>query len=488
MMMKRLCYLIAAGLTLLQACDKESGPVVGPPVSPDEIGKASVWLTTGDKTKLLNKEGDISITDPTTTTLPLITIDAAQTYQQMDGFGAAITGSSAHLIKNLSTSRRNALLQELFDSNTGIGISYVRLTIGASDFSLEDYSYNDLAAGATDFNLQNFSLTKDADVINVMKQIVAVNPDIHIMGSPWSAPAWMKTNGSMKYVNGQANKLKEDCYEVYADYFVKYIQGYAAEGITIETVTPQNEPLHYTAAYPCMHMEAVEQINFVKNHLGPALQAASLNTKIIAYDHNWDNTTYAISVLNDAGAKQYVAGSAFHAYAGNVSAMTIVHNAHPDKGLYFTEVSGGEWATNFSDNLQWSMSNIFIGTTKNWSKNVLLWNMALDPSFGPKNNGCSDCRGVVTIAADGTVTRNVEYYSIGHFSKFVQTGAHRISSTISENIANVDYVAFANTDGSLAMVVANNNDTMKTFAVKQGSAQFTYAIPAKSVVTLTWKL
>jgi glucosylceramidase len=168
--------------------------------------------------------------------------------------------------------------------------------------------------------------------------------------------------------------------------------------------------------------------------------------------------------------------------------MTTVRNAHPDKGLYFTEVSGGEWATNFSDNLQWSMSNIFIGTTKNWSKNVLLWNMALDPNFGPKNNGCSDCRGVVTIAADGTVTRNVEYYSIGHFSKFVQTGAHRISSTISENMANVDYVAFANTDGSLAMVVANNNDAMKTFAVKQGSAQFTYAIPAKSVVTITWKL
>ncbi|NBP67549.1 MAG: glucan endo-1,6-beta-glucosidase, partial [Cytophagia bacterium] len=442
MMMKKIFYLLTVVLIVLQGCNKDSGPVVGPPTTPDEIGRASVWLTTGDKTKLLSKESDVSITAPITATVPVITIDPAQTYQQIDGFGAAVTGSSAYLIKNLSTTKRNALVQELFDPNSGIGISYVRLTIGASDFSLEDYTYNDMPAGQTDFNLQNFSLSKDADVINVMKQIVSVNPDIHVMGSPWSAPAWMKTNGSLKYVNGQTNKLKTDCYGVYADYFVKYIQAYAAEGITIEAVTPQNEPLHSTAAYPCMQMEASEQINFIKNHLGPALQAASLPTKIIAYDHNWDNTNYAISVLNDAGAKQYIAGSAFHAYAGNVSAMSIVRNAHPDKGLYFTEVSGGEWATNFSDNLQWNMSNIFIGTTKNWSKNVLLWNLALDQNFGPKNNGCSDCRGVITITTDGTITRNVEYYTIGHFSKFVQTGAYRIASTITENVANVDFVSF----------------------------------------------
>lgn len=488
MMMKKIFYLLTVALIVLQACNKDSGPVVGPPTTPDEIGRASVWLTTGDKTKLLSKESDVSITAPITATVPVITIDPAQTYQQIDGFGAAVTGSSAYLIKNLSTTKRNALVQELFDPNAGIGISYVRLTIGASDFSLEDYTYNDMPAGQTDFNLQNFSLSKDADVINVMKQIVSVNPDIHVMGSPWSAPAWMKTNGSLKYVNGQTNKLKTDCYGVYADYFVKYIQGYAAEGITIEAVTPQNEPLHSTAAYPCMQMEASEQINFIKNHLGPALQAASLPTKIIAYDHNWDNTNFAISVLNDAGAKPFVAGSAFHAYAGNVSAMSIVRNAHPDKGLYFTEVSGGEWATNFSDNLQWNMSNIFIGTTKNWSKNVLLWNLALDQNFGPKNNGCSDCRGVITITTDGTINRNVEYYTIGHFSKFVQTGAYRIASTITESVANVDFVSFVNTDGSIVLVMANNNDAMKSLAVKQGTGQFTYSIPAKSVATITWKL
>lgn len=479
-------YLIVA--LLIINCDKESNPKPQPPVLNTEIGKASAWLTTGDRAKLLNKERDLSITEIASTTLPLISLDATQIFQQIDGFGAALTGSSAYLINRLSSAKRSALIQELFDPVRGIGISYVRLTIGASDFSLEDFSYNDMPAGETDFELNNFSLEKDGDVISVMKQVVAVNPDIHIMGSPWSAPAWMKTNGSMKYISGQSNKLKEDCYTTYANYFVKYIQGFAAEGITIEAVTPQNEPLHSTASYPCMSMEANEQINFIKNNLGPALTAASLPTKIIAYDHNWDNANYAITVLNDAGAKSFVAGSAFHAYAGNVSAMSTVHTAHPDKGLYFTEVSGGEWATNFSDNLQWNMTNIFIGSTKNWSKNALLWNLALDTNFGPKNNGCSNCRGVITIASDGSVTRNIEYYAIGHFSKFVHSGAYRIASSSSIVMSNIEYVGFINPDGSIALVVANNNDTMNSFSVKQGAGQFRYSIPAKSVVTLTWKL
>jgi glucosylceramidase len=485
--MKQLFFYLLVTLIIF-SCDKENGSKPQAPVSSTEIGKASAWLTTGDRAKLLNKEKDLSITEITSTTLPLITLDASLTFQQIDGFGAALTGSSAYLISRLSSGNRTALIQELFDPTKGIGISYVRLTMGASDFSLEDFSYNDVPAGETDFELNNFSLSKDEDVISVMKQVLAVNPDIHIMGSPWSAPAWMKTNGSMKYISGQSNKLKEDCYDAYANYFVKYVQGFSAEGITIEAVTPQNEPLHSTASYPCMSMEANEQVNFIKNNLGPALAAASLKTKIIAYDHNWDNANYAITVLNDAGAKSFVAGSAFHAYAGNVSAMSTVHSAHPEKGLYFTEVSGGEWATNFSDNLQWNMTNIFMGSTKNWSKNALLWNLALDTNFGPQNNGCSNCRGVITIASDGTVTRNVEYYAIGHFSKFVHSGAYRIASSITLAIDNFEYVGFSNPDGSIALVVANNNDTMKSFLVKQGTGQFRYVLPAKSVVTLTWKL
>lgn len=467
-------------------CDKESGPKPQPPVIPDEIGKAEVWLTMGDASKLLSKESDISITEPVTTALPVITVNTSEQLQEIEGFGAALTGSSAYMInKKMNAGQRTALLQDLFDPETGIGITYLRMTIGASDFSLSDYTYNDIPVDQTDFDLQSFSVDGDkADVIPVFKQIIGIAPDIKIMGSPWSPPAWMKTNKNMK-----GGSLRTDCYDVYARYFVKYIQAFEEEGIQIDAITPQNEPLYSTASYPCMSMTATEQLNFIKNDLGPAFEKENIETKIITYDHNWDHPEYATTILNDALAKQYVTGSAFHAYGGNVSAMTTVHDSHPDKGLYFTEISGGEWATDFSDNLQWNMSNIFIGTTKNWSGTALLWNLALDQNFGPTNNGCANCRGVVTIqSGTGAVTKNVEYYSIGHFSKFIRPGAHRVASSISAAIGGLDFVAFVNTDETTVLVVANNNSTIENFTVKEGNAQFNYFIPPKSVVSLVWKL
>jgi glucosylceramidase len=471
-------------ILLTMACGDEEAPKVGPPKQPQEIGKAQAWITSGDRSKLLAQQVDISVTEMTETSYPTSEVDATQKLQEIEGFGAALTGSSAYLINNLSAGQRLALLEDLFDPEQGIGITYLRMTIGASDFSLEDYTYNDIPPGETDFDLQHFSIEEDKeDIIPVFKQITDVAPDIKIMGSPWSPPAWMKTNGSM--IGG---KLKPEAYDVYARYFVKYIEAYAAEGVTIDAVTPQNEPLHFTASYPCLNMPAVDQLNFIKNNLGPEFATAGLATKIIVYDHNWDNTEYPISILNDAEARQYVAGSAFHAYGGNVSAMSVVHNAHPDKGLYFTEISGGEWATNFSDNLQWNMANIFIGTIKNWSKTALLWNLALNQNHGPTNDGCQDCRGVVTIhSATGEVTRNVEYYSIGHFSKFIRPGAFRIASTPFEPSTGLEHVAFVNVDGSKVLVVSNAATTSQSFVVKWDEAQISYSIPATSVATLVWE-
>jgi glucosylceramidase len=292
----------------------------------------------------------------------------------------------------------------------------------------------------------------------------------------------MKTNGSL-----YGGSLKTEAYEVYADYFVRYVSAMGAEGIAIDAVTVQNEPLH-TAGYPSMHMNADEQNSFIKSHLGPAFNDASLDTKIILYDHNWDNTQYAISILNDPETKQLVAGTAFHAYAGNVSSMSVVHNAHPDKALYFTEISGGAWATDFSSNLQWNMANIFIGSMKNWSRTAILWNLALDQNSGPTNNGCMDCRGVVTInSGTGVVTRNVEYYSIGHFSKFVRNGAHRIGSTASAQVPGVDHVPFLNTDQSKVTVFSNTGSSQQSLVVKDGDKQFTVMLPPASVVTVVWK-
>jgi glucosylceramidase len=472
---------IIASIAFIYSCKEEDSPNPGPPVTPVGIGKASNWVTTGDKSRLLTKGTDIVITELKVVSTPTITIDTAIKLQEIEGFGAALTGSSAYVIHEMSPTQRTALLEDLFDPQVGIGINYLRMTIGASDFSLSNYSYDDMPAGQTDEDLSEFSLSRDEeDVVPVLKQIVGIAPDLKIMGSPWSPPAWMKTTDNM--VRG---KLKSEYFDEYAQYFVKYIEAYEAEGITIDAITPQNEPLYSTANYPCTDMPATDQLTFIRDHLGPVFAAEDIDTKIVTYDHNWDVTTYATSILNDANAKQYVAGSAFHAYGGNVSAMTTVHNAHPDKGLYFTEISGGAWATNFSDNLMWFMQNIFIGTTKNWSKNALLWNLALNPSFGPTNNGCSNCRGVVTISGS-TVTKNEEYYSIGHFSKFIRYGAHRVQSNEFDGSTGLISVAFMNEDNSKVVVVANTTDQGKTFTVKQGHRQFTQFIGAKSVVTVKW--
>lgn len=478
----RIFLTIAMLVTLISCAGKDNPDPEDPPVV--TTAKAQVYLTRGDKSKLFSKEGGLLIKPVASANFPVISLDTSTRFQEVDGYGAALTGSSAYLIKNkLSVGARQTLLNDLFNPATGIGISYLRLTMGASDFSLSDFTYNDLPVGQTDYNLEQFSLDQDMeDVVPVLKEIIQLSPSIKLMGSPWSPPAWMKTNGNLK-----GGKLKSTAYDVYADYFVRYIQAMKNEGITIDAVTPQNEPLYSTANYPCMEMQAVEQLNFIKTALGPKFEAAGITTKIIVYDHNWDQPQYPITILNSADAAKYVAGSAFHAYAGNVSAMSTVHNAHPDKGLYFTEISGGAWADDFSGNLMWNMNNIFIGTALNWSKNALLWNLALDENYGPQNNGCNNCRGVITInSGSGLVTKNEEYYSIAHFSKFVRAGAVRIATTVPQTLAGFSAVGFQNTDGSKVLVICNDGGSDQAFTVSQDKNNFNYTIPAKSVVTIVW--
>ncbi len=444
--------------------------------------KASVYLTTGDKQKLLQEEPQLELNERADSGL-MITLDTATRFQQVSGFGAALTGSSAYLIhKKLNESQRNLLLKDLFDSKSGIGISYLRVTMGASDFSLRDFTYDDMPNEEEDPDLKNFSIEADReDVLPVLKNILSITPEVSIMATPWSAPAWMKTNKSLK-----GGELRPEFYSTYANYFVRYLKAYKDEGITINAITPQNEPLHHVADYPCMSMSSAQQLDFVKNHLGPAFQSAKINTGIMLYDHNWDNTAYAISILDDPEARKYVLGTAFHAYAGSVTAMSEVHEAHPDKALFFTEISGGRWATNFSDNLMWNLENIFIGTMNNWSESALLWNLALDQNDGPTNNGCSNCRGVVTIdTTSGSVTKNEEYYALAHFSKFVRPGAYRISAQAPEG-AQLHHVAFVNPDNTIVWIAANTSNASISGTVQQGTNSFTLNIPAKAVATVVW--
>lgn len=484
--MKRIQYTLATVvLGTLLSCSDNDKPYYPPPSSNtngNEVGTAQIWVTSGDKSRLISAQEDLSIIDNTTTNYPAITVDAGQQYQEIEGFGAALTGSSAYVINQLGGSQRSALLQNLFDDQNGIGINYVRLTIGSSDFSLNDFTYDDMPSGQTDVNLDNFSIAPDmTNVVPVLQNMLAVNADIKVMGSPWSAPAWMKTNQSL-----YGGKLQTQYYEVYANYLRKYIDAYGANGIAIDAITPQNEPLH-ESGYPTMRMEATEQANFIKNALGPVFANHGIATKIIAYDHNFDRADYPMTVLADADANQYVAGSAFHAYAGDASAMSQVHNAYPDKGLYFTEISGGSWSPDFTANLNWYVRNILIASVNNWSKNVLFWNLALNENHGPTNNGCEDCRGVVTVSGSGEVTFNEEYYAIGHFSKFVKPGAHRINSTSFDSSTGLYNVAFVNPDGTKVLVVLNESPSAKTFSALVGENRFDCTIPQESVATITWE-
>ncbi|GIP58332.1 S-layer homology domain-containing protein [Paenibacillus woosongensis] len=443
-----------------------------------------VWVTTGDKSKLLHQEPGIAFGPAGGASPYTIHVDENTTYQEIEGFGAALTDSSAWLLGEVLTdAARDEVMEQLFDVNQGIGFSYIRLPMGSSDFARSHYTYNDTAGNAEDLSLSQFSIDHDRQyIIPVLKQALAMNPEIKIMGSPWSAPAWMKDNKSLA-----KGKLKPEYYDAYARYFVKFIEAYAAEGIEIDAVTIQNEPHHEADNYASMRMEAAEQAKFIKNHLGPAFAAANINTKILIWDHNWSDPDYPIEVLNDPEAKRYIAGSAFHGYAGKVENQAQVHDLHPDKGIYFTESSGGDFAPVFGDNLAWDVQNLIIGSTRNWAKTVLKWNLALDEDYGPRVGGCTDCRGVVTAdkPSKSITSLNEEYYAFGHASKFVRPGAVRIKSNTLGS-GSIENVAFKNKDGSKALIVLNSAKSQREFKVQWGAQSFTYTLPAGAVAIFTW--
>jgi glucosylceramidase len=376
---------------------------------------------------------------------------------------------------------RAALIKELFlTENNGIGISYLRVSIGASDLDESVFSYNDQPAGQTDTDLSDFSIAPDKEnLIPVLKEILAVSPNIKILGSPWSAPAWMKTNENVK-----GGSLKPEYYAVYAQYFVKYIKAMAAEGITIDAITIQNEPENPNNT-PSMVMTASEQNDFIKNHLGPAFASAGLTTKIILFDHNCDHPEYPIAILNDPVTKPMVDGSAFHLYLGDISALSTVHNAHPDKHVYFTE----QWTSgsgDFGGDLRWHVKNLIIGAPRNWSRNVLEWNLAADQNFDPHtdNGGCTECQGAITIHnTTGTITRNVSYYIIAHASKFVPPGSVRVGSN---NIDNLYSVGFVTPNGKKVLIVVNDGNTTKSFSIAYKTKSAVTSLPSGGVGTYYW--
>ncbi|MCX8524750.1 glucosylceramidase [Chryseobacterium formosus] len=432
------------------------------------------WLTKGDESIKLQQQLPLVFVN-TTNNFQNIEIDDSQKFQYVDGFGYTLTGGSVEVINRLSPTKRKALLNELFgkDENS-ISISYLRLSIGASDLDGEVFSYDDLPQGQTDPSLSKFSLARDKDLIAMLKEILAVNPKIKIIAAPWSPPVWMKDNG--KSIGGS---LKPEFYDTYANYFVKYIQGMQKEGITIDAVTPQNEPLH-PGNNPSLLMVSDQQRDFIKQSLGPIFKSNHIKTKIVVYDHNCNKPEYAINILNDAEANQYIDGSAFHLYEGDISALSTVYKAHPNKNLYFTEQWTGAKGT-FNEDLNWHTKNVIIGSMRNWSKIALEWNLANDSEFKPHTpGGCTECKGAITVLDKENFTRNVGYYIIAHASKFVPANSQRISSTQTDNLSTV---AFKTPEGKTVLIVQNYSKTDENFNIKFTNKIAPVSITARSVAT-----
>jgi glucosylceramidase len=400
----------------------------------------------------------------------------------MVGFGAAMTDASAYLIQNKLGSRRDEILHELFGRNPGIGLSFVRVPMGASDFSIHHYSYDDMPSGQADPALAHFTIDADrTEKLPALKTALAINPQLKLVASPWSAPGWMKTTGSL--IKGT---LRPEYYDSFAQYFLKFVKAYSAEGVPIFAVTMQNEPAFEPDDYPGMRLDPPARAEVIGKHVGPLFEQAGINTLILDWDHNWDLPASPLAVLADDAARKYVNGVGWHCYAGDVAAQNQVHTAFPTVDAYFTECSGGGWATVFADNLKFFVGTLIIGSTRGWAKGVALWNLALDENDGPHLGGCGNCRGVITInSSTGFVTRNVEYYALAHASEFVRPGAHRIASTT--DVGGLQSVAFKNSDdGTKVLIVLNTAATEVSFAVRSGGKVILYALPGGAVATFRW--
>lgn len=476
---------LAAGLVLASAAAPAAVPAraAGAPVR--------VWLTTTDDgrgthvTRGLQEQDPVSFQDGTGTGAQTITVDEGKTYQTFAGGGASFTDTAAWLMNSsgaLSDATRADTMRKLFDPATGIGLSFLRNPMGASDLARSSYTYDDLPPGQTDPDLAGFSIGHDlADVVPLTKQAKQLDPDLKVMGTPWTAPGWMKDNDDFSQ-----GWLQAQYYPAYAQYFVKYLQAYEQQGVHVDYVSAQNEPT-CCAGYPSMNWNGEGLRYFTTTNLLPALHAANLTTKVLALDWNWDTYAgYAQPSVDDASIREdpLFGGVAWHGYGGDVTEQTTVHEEYPSMDAFDTEHSGGTWV---SDQQAEDMANI-VDYTRNWGRSVVKWSIAVDQNLGPHNGGCGTCTGLVTVhngdSVSGQVDYTVEYYDLGHLTKFVRPGATRIDSTDTQAVRNV---AWRDPDGSKALIAYNTTGQTQNVRVNGDGRSFTYDLPAHTSATFTWQ-
>ena len=457
---------------------------------PGSASTVSVVLSTDSQSQLMAAQPSINFTTSTAAAgTNTIVVDATQQYQTMDGFGAAFTDSAAYLLYQVAQpAELTSTMNDLFTwSGKGIGLSFMRIPMGASDIALSVYSFDDVAATKTDYTLASFSIAHDqAYILPIIKQAKTLNPQMKLMASPWSPPGWMKDSDSMPGGNLLLGIPNETAF---ANYFVKYIQAYQSAGVPIDYISIQNEPLNNTTAYPSMYMADSTQLAVLQGYVLPALSNANLSTKVFVYDHNWDTPSYPEYVLQGLSTQQLtqVAGTAWHGYEGTPGAQQTVQNLFPAQGTWQTEHSGGTWITDqfASDFLE------ITQTLRNSAKGYIKWSLALNEKLGPNltqnvsgMGGCDTCTPLVTVnSTTGAITKDIEFYTLGHYSKYVLPGAVRIYSS---NTPSVATVAFENPDGSTALVAYNSTTTSQTFQVQWGTQSFPYTLPALSAATFSW--
>ena len=439
-----------------------------------------MWLTTADETQKLAPQPIIAAAGPASGN-EAVAIDTAKHFQKVHGFGAAMTDASAQLLSRLPTSKRKAIMAELFGRGpNGLGLSFTRLTVGASDFSTSDYSYDDTPGNVADPELRYFTIEPARKyVLPRVREALAINPQLLVMISPWSAPAWMKTTRSL--IKGQ---LVPQYYPAFANYLARTVKAFGREGVPVSMLTIQNEPNFEPDNYPGERVDPEQRAEVIGHYVGPRFKALGIRTQILDWDHNWDHPEMPLAVLADPVARRYISGVAWHCYEGDVPAQSKVHDAYPDKDAWLTECSGGGWSPKFAEVLGWMTDKLIIGASNNWSRGTLLWNLALDPAHGPHTGGCSDCRGVMTIdPSTGVITRNVEYYVLGHASRFVLPGAFRVAAV--SHGTEVDAAAFLNPDGSrVAILYRKSGD--RPVAIAMDGVSYSIAMPVGSVATVRW--
>lgn len=487
--MNRIFSIIIACSIGCSGSDKKP-PESSNPELPEE-SNVTMYVTTNSRSQDFKKQViDFSneMSDVT------ITLHPEQRYQTMDGFGAAITGSTAYNLLKMSTENRTKFLKETFSPTEGMGYSYIRISIGCSDFSLSEYTcWDDKNSG--------FALTSEENdhVIPVLKEILSINPTLKILGSPWTCPCWMKVNdlnNLQPFNSWTSGQLNPAYYFDYADYFVRWIQAFAHEGITIYSVTPQNEPLNRGNS-ASLFMGWQEQRDFVQNALIPKFKSVGLTTKIYLFDHNYnydgmsDQYEYPVKIYDAGVTDDLVAGAAYHNYGGNKNELLNIHDKYPDKELIFTETSIGTWnnGQDLSARLMDDMSEVALGTVNNWCKAVIVWNLMLDNHRGPyRPGGCDVCYGAVDINSSNyrDIQKNSHYYIIGHLSSVVKPEAVRIK-TEGYHTSGLVFSAFENTDGTYALVLLNNTTNNQKITINDGTKQFTHTVPFKSVVSYQWK-